>query len=131
MYNKAIQRLTKSIAEGLYYGQPDLAEGLPVVGTPLVAHSGQLVVDSGATPLADGGFESHSGDTFSAWDWQDGAGTRTFADTATVHGGSVAARIDAGSGNARQPSRRPTARTSDSASTAAKNAVSARPLRAR
>ena len=88
-------------SEGLYYGQPDLAEGLPVVGTPLVARSGQLVVDSGATPLADGGFESHSGDTFSAWDWQDGAGTRTFADTATVHGGSVAARIDAGSGNAR------------------------------
>lgn len=88
-------------SEGLYYGNPDLAEGLAVVGTPLVARSGQLVVDSDTTPLADGGFESHSGDTFSGWDWQDGAGTRTFADTTTVHGGSVSARVDAGSGNAR------------------------------
>ena len=86
-------------SEGILYTAPDLAEGLPVVDAPLVVRKGVLVPAGGTTILDDGGFESTHGDTFTAWDWQDGG--RVVADHAVVHGGSTSAHVVAGSGNAR------------------------------
>ncbi len=86
-------------SEGILYTLPDMAEGLPVVGSPLVVRAGALVPAEGAAILDDGGFESAHGDTFTAWDWQDEG--RVVADRSVVHGGATSAHVVAGSGNAR------------------------------
>jgi hypothetical protein len=89
-------------SEGITYQDPNLAEGLPVVGAKFtVASGGTLQLVSSFQGPTNGGFESHTGDTFDGWSWQDAAGTRTIADTAVAHSGSVSARLDPGSGNAR------------------------------
>jgi hypothetical protein len=86
-------------SEGILYGDNNLAEGAPVVGAPFKVSGGALVLQSTFTGVPDPGFETHSGDTFTQWTWQDVG--RTFADTSVFHSGAASARIDPGSGNAR------------------------------
>ncbi len=84
-------------SEGILFEDHDLAEGRPVTAR-FVARGGRLEVLDGYAGLRDGGFEAHDGDRFSGWSWQD---DRVKADTAVFRSGASAARIDAGSGNAR------------------------------
>ncbi len=81
----------------------NLAEPQPIVGAGFTvsADKSSLVFSNSFTGVIDGGFENHSGNTFTSWSWQDAIGTRTFADTTNVHGGSCSFRIGAGTGLAR------------------------------
>ncbi len=90
-------------SEGILRASGDLAEGLPVKGSTFaVTPDGATLelVPAFSGPV-NGDLESHSGDTFDGWNWQDEAGVRTFADTAVSHGGAASLRIDGGAGNAR------------------------------
>ncbi len=84
----------------------NLAEPQPVKGTPLtVAPGGRaLLVNSTVSGPIDGGFETHSGNVFTLWAFQDPT-SRLVADSAAAHSGKTSLRIDGGSGNARISSR--------------------------
>ncbi len=86
-------------SDGILEQDKNLAEGALVSGTPFQVNGGTLQLASTFAGSHDPGFEQHTGDTFTAWSWQDTG--RTFADTSVFHSGAVSARIDPGSGNAR------------------------------
>ena len=80
----------------LYFIDPNLAEGLPVVGAGFkVAPDGKtLLFTSSFDPhaLPDGGFEQYSGATFTGWSYQSESGIA--ADTRIVHGGKSSLRLE-------------------------------------
>ncbi len=79
------------------------AEPLPVIGAGFtVSEDKQALVFSNSFPaLTDCGFENHSGDRFTSWNYQDGVGTRTFADTNVFRSGTCSFRVGLGTGLAR------------------------------
>jgi len=94
-------------SEGLLAHDPNLAEGLPVIGAPFVVKGREavLVVDP-ATTIKNGTLEEARGDLFSGFSFQDEPGKVTFADRSTVHQGKVSCRVQdpgksSASGNAR------------------------------
>lgn len=82
-------------AAGLLAHNPNLAEGLPVRNALFLARGGQaqLVADP-AVSLPNGAMENPNGDTFPGWDYQDGPGTLSFADSGVKHGGSYSIRFE-------------------------------------
>ncbi|MBI3272864.1 MAG: hypothetical protein HYZ53_28005 [Planctomycetes bacterium] len=84
----------------ILFQDPNLAEPQRVVGTTFtVAPDGRsLVLDPCLSGPVDPGFELFSGHRLSRWNWQDGAGSRTFVDSSVSRTGKSSFRIDAGSG---------------------------------
>lgn len=73
----------------------NLAEGFLVENAPLLAKGREARLAAAAAPmLKNGDFEQHNGDRFSGFGFHDGPGVQSFADTATVHGGGVAMRME-------------------------------------
>lgn len=91
-------------SNGLLAHDPNLAEGMPVVDAPFVAHQGEarLVPDPQAV-IANGDLEETTGDRFLRYGFQDGPGTATFADREIAHHGGVSCRMidDGTNGNRR------------------------------
>jgi hypothetical protein len=107
-------------SNGHLSGDPNLAEGLPVVDQPYTvknhveaiskkgsarkggaaqSRGGRLeaVLDSKPiVQLRNGGLEESRGDTFLNYSYQDDPGAGTFADRSVVHGGRVSCRLEAG-----------------------------------
>ena len=73
----------------------NLIEGQPVRDC-LFQASGTTanVVQNAATVVANGNFETHTGNSFPSWVQLDGMGTETFADTSIRHGGSCSMRFE-------------------------------------
>jgi len=94
-------------SNGLLAHDPNLVEGLPVKDAPFVVKGRTADLEPPASPLLpDPGFEAAEANRFTGWDWQDGPGTITFADTDVKHGGLQSLRMQGGSdagsgGNAR------------------------------
>ena len=90
---------------GLLKHDPNLAEGLPVVGSPFVVRGREAVpVPDPAAVLANGGLEETKGDgnTFAGVGFQDDPGKKTVADREVAHGGKVSCRMqDFAGGNSR------------------------------
>ncbi len=94
-------------SEGLLAHDPNLAEGLPVVGAPFLVkgREASLVPDPAGT-LKNGGLEETAGDVFKGFSFQDDPGKATFADTVVTREGKVSCRIqdvakNSSTGNAR------------------------------
>jgi hypothetical protein len=102
----AIYPMTANVgyAEGILSHNPNLVEAQPVNGALFVAQAGNpgtAVHTPDPAITIDGGFEQHSGNTFTAWSWQDEPGVRTFADTATRHSGACSVRMVPSTANTR------------------------------
>lgn len=85
-------------SSGILAHDPNLAEGLPVVDMPLVMRDGRAVSPVADKNLVAGDFETHEGDRFAGWSYQDEPGSGTFADTNIKHGGACALRVENGPG---------------------------------
>jgi len=81
-------------SSGILAHNPNLAEALPVRDAPFVCRGDVLQSRGFTSNLVAGDFEQHEGDTFQGWSFQDEPGNGTFADSAVVHGGRVALRIE-------------------------------------
>ena len=82
-------------SNGILNHDPNLIEGQPVRDCIFeVSGSSADVWQDPATTIQNGGFENHSGDSFSGWNQMDGAGLSTFADSSTVHGDSSSMRFE-------------------------------------
>ena len=81
-------------SDGILAHDPNLAEGLPVKDAPFVVRGKVAVSAAGIENLVPGDFETHKGDQFSGWKFQDEPGAGTFADTSVKHGGTAALRIE-------------------------------------
>lgn len=79
---------------------PNLAEGVPVVGAPfvVVGREAKLAPEPSAR-IANGGLEEAKEHLFSSFMIQDEPGKVTFADRQVVHGGKVSLRIQASDGS--------------------------------
>jgi hypothetical protein len=74
---------------------PNLAEGQPVKDAVFSVKNGCAdILQSPASELKGGGFESARENKFAGWDYQDFPGTGTFADKAVKHGGLQSMRIE-------------------------------------
>jgi len=72
-----------------------LAEGLPVVDAPFVAHGGVArFVPDPAVRLVNRGFEQFRNNRFAGYNFHDEPGVVSFADTAVKHGGAAALRLE-------------------------------------
>ena len=74
---------------------PDLAEGPPVKDALFIAHSAKA--DFHADPLvslSNGDLENVTNNRFSGWEFQDGIGVSTFADSQMRHGGARSVRME-------------------------------------
>ncbi len=72
-----------------------LAEGLPVVEAPFVAHGGEArFVPAPSAKLVNGDFEQFKGNKFKGFGFHDDPGVVSFADTAVKHGGTAAIRLE-------------------------------------
>jgi len=81
-------------SDGLLMHDPNLAEGLPVVGSPFLVRGREAVpVPDPASRLDNGGLEATNGDKFLGVNFQDEPGKSTFADREVVHGGKVSCRM--------------------------------------
>jgi len=81
-------------SDGLLMHDPNLAEGLPVEGSPFVVRGREAVpVPDPAGRLINGGLEETKGDKFVGVNFQDEPGKSTFADREVVHGGKVSCRM--------------------------------------
>jgi len=81
-------------SDGLLMHDPNLAEGLPVVGSPFLVRGREAVpVPDPASRLDNGGLEATNGDKFIGVNFQDEPGKSTFADREVVHGGKVSCRM--------------------------------------
>lgn len=72
---------------------PNLAEGIAVRDCPMVVTDGKAVVADAENLLPFGGFEDPAGDKLPGWDWVDGPGLSSFADTKSKHSGRTAIRM--------------------------------------
>src|SRR5262245_16789681 len=79
---------------------PNLAEGVPVLGAPFVVagREATLAPDPPAR-IINGGLEDVKEDRFNSFTLQDDAGKTTFADREIVHSGKVSLRIQASDRN--------------------------------
>jgi hypothetical protein len=72
---------------------PNLAEGLPVLGAPFLAKDGRLVPADDSARLANGGFEQSKNNMPSGWSFVDQPGKITFIDTAVRSEGRASLRM--------------------------------------
>ncbi len=81
-------------SNGLLSNDTNLAEGMPVVGSPYVAKGGEavLVADPKAR-VVNGDLEETRGDTFVGYGYQDNPGKTTVADREVAHRGKVSCRM--------------------------------------
>lgn len=79
-------------SNGLLAHDPNLAEGVPVVGAPFAVKGGEAtLIPDPAARLRNGDLEDVSGDAFPGFTFQDDPGKVSFADRQVVHqGGSPA-----------------------------------------
>lgn len=80
-------------AEALLWHDPDLANGVPVKGAPMVARGGRLVPESTAS-VRNGSFEDVQGDKARGWGFQDDPGRGSFSDTQVVREGTRSLRFE-------------------------------------
>jgi hypothetical protein len=74
---------------------PHLAEGLAVENAPFVVSNGvALFQPAESIKIANGGFESYTGQNLKGFNFHDEPGTVSFIDTQTVHGGSASLRLE-------------------------------------
>jgi len=74
---------------------PNLAEGLPVADAPFAVSNGAARFQpADSIKIANGGFESYSGQNLKGFNFHDQPGTVSFIDTQTVHSGSAALRFE-------------------------------------
>ena len=79
---------------GILAHNRNLAEGLPVLDAPFVAHNGEArLVPDNSVRLANGGFEDFTGDRFKGYGFHDQPGEISFADTSVKHSGRAALRM--------------------------------------
>ncbi len=85
-----------SIGYGTMLGRNrNYVEGILCKDIPYVAKGKKAVYQQAEKPLlANGDFEQHNGDRFAINGWIDAAGKRSFADTAVVHSGKCAVRLE-------------------------------------
>jgi len=82
-------------SNAFFQHDPNLIEGQPVIDCEFRASGGQAdVVQDPATAVVNGGFENHTGDSFSGWTQMDGAGVSTFADAGVRHSGATSIRFE-------------------------------------
>lgn len=81
-------------SDGIMAHDPNLAEGLPVRNSPFIVQGDRIIPAGYTQNLVAGDFESHTGDQFNGWGFQDEPGTGTFADREVKHGGQTSLRID-------------------------------------
>jgi hypothetical protein len=86
-------------SDGILYTDYNLAEGLPIKGSPFVSSGTMLTLNSNWANLVNGGFEQTSGNTFVGWTILDPS--RVSPDTSTAQSGTTSCHISPGSGNAR------------------------------
>lgn len=74
---------------------PNLAEGLPVTNAPFLVSNGvALFQPSDSVKIANGGFESYTGQNLKGFNFHDQPGTVSFIDTQTVHSGNASLRLE-------------------------------------
>ncbi|MEP0814724.1 MAG: carbohydrate binding domain-containing protein [bacterium] len=79
-------------SDSFLFHNPNLIEGQPVKEALFQVTGGTADVVQDVS-LQNGDFENHNGDAFPGWTQMDGAGTSTFADSSTFHGGSTSMRF--------------------------------------
>ncbi len=72
---------------------PNLAEGLPVVGAPFVAKDGRLIPADNSAHLVNGGFEQSKNNIPTGWNFVDQPGKITFIDRAVRSEGRASLRM--------------------------------------
>lgn len=81
-------------ANDLLGRDPNLAEGLPVVGAPFVARDGKLVPAEDSAGLRNGGFEQARGHRPTGWSFVDQPGKMAFIDEETKSEGRQSLRME-------------------------------------
>lgn len=82
-------------SNGLLYFNPNFAAGMPVRTQKFVVKDDiARPAGEGINLLPNGGFESSAGDNFQNFVFIDGAGTQSFADKQTKHGGAQSIRFE-------------------------------------
>jgi hypothetical protein len=72
---------------------PNLAEGLPVMGAPFVVRDGRIVPDDDTITIANGGFETYNQNKPAGWGFVDRPGQISFIDTQTKTEGKASLRM--------------------------------------
>jgi hypothetical protein len=82
-------------SSGILAHDPNLAEGIPCRGVPLIVQGNVVDVASELVDALPGGsFEDVRSDRFAGWDFQDHIGKASFADRQIKHGGATAIRFE-------------------------------------
>jgi hypothetical protein len=80
---------------GVLTYDPNLAEGLPVVDAPFLAHGGEArLAPTNLVQFKNGGFEEFSGNTLKGYNFHDQPGEISFADTQVRHSGQASLRLE-------------------------------------